>query len=150
MFSRPSLFLSLGLAHSLCSSSGSFQSSLSSLVSPKSQPQWKLHLFPTRPTPWAEKNKVSMIDTLKVSSDFDLCAVMEKSPAFSASLFQQFPLDSGLRETICDSKNGLVHHHFVLHWTQSGIQLTLKHVFLSYYVSAGCLGRGADIVNRIH
>ena len=107
-------------------------------------------VFPTRPTPWAEKNKVSMIDTLKVSSDFDLCAMEEKSPAASASLFQQFPFDSGLRETICDSKNGLVHHHFVLHWTQSGIKLTLKHVFLSHQISAGCLGRGADFVNWIH
>ena len=148
MFSRPSLFLSLGLAHFLCSSSGSFQSSLSSLVS--HNPSENYICLPTRPTPWAEKNKVSMIDTLKVSSDFDPCPVIcrKKSPDFSASLFQQFPLDSGLRETICDSKNGLVHHHFVLHGTQSGIELTL--VFLSYYVSAGCLGRGADFVNRIH
>ena len=146
MFSRPSLFLSLGLAHFLCSSSGSFQSSLSSLASHNLRENYIC--LPTRPTPWAEKNKVSMIDTLKVSSDFDPFDMEKKSSAFSASIFQQFPFDTGLRETICDSKNGLVHHHFVLHWTQSGIKLTL--VFLSYYISAGCLGRGADIVNRIH
>ena len=92
MFSRPSLFLSLGLAHSLCSSSGSFQSSLSSVVS--HNPSENYICFPTRPTPWAEKNKVSMIDTLKVSSDFDPCGMEEKRPAF-ASLFNNFLLTQG-------------------------------------------------------
>ena len=150
MFSRPFLFLSLGLAHSLCSSSGSFQSPLPSLAS--HNPSENFICFPTRPTPWAEKNKVSMIDTLKVSSDFDPCAMEEKSPAFSASLFQQFPLDSGLRETICDSKNGFVHHHFVLHWTQSGIKLTLSmfscHIMYLQAVWGGVLTSSIGFTKR--
>ena len=46
--------------------------------------------FPARPTPWAEKNKVSMIDTLKVSSDFDICALEEKVQLFLLLFFNNF------------------------------------------------------------
>ena len=125
------------------------------IISCQSQAQWKLHLS-SRPGPRLGLKRTRSQWSTPWRWALILTSVLwrKKSPAFSASLFQQFPLDSGLRETICDSKNGFVHHHFVLHWTQSGIKLTLSmfscHIMYLQAVWGGVLTSSIGFTKRCH
>ena len=125
------------------------------IVCCQSQHQWKLHLFShqAHAVGWKEQGLNDRHPEGELWF-WPLCYGGKKSPAFSASLFQQFPLDSGLRETICDSKNGFVHHHFVLHWTQSGIKLTLSmfscHIMYLQAVWGGVLTSSIGFTKRCH
>ena len=93
--------------------------------------------FYLRPTPWAEKAKVSMVDTLKVASAQlwfvnlnNISKIWSSIGFFWKFIFGLWGLyfwklyddlwSPGLWKIVCDSQHGLVHSHPVLHRAQPG------------------------------